>query len=93
MSQQQSLLTRSSRHIHANRLLVLVELLGDGNNAEDANAFDFASSGDKLIHWTRTPSAWLDNKKLIGAKGSLVSDADTTVLGNEIKKQLKTLPN
>ena len=38
------------------RVLVLVELLRDGN-AEDANAFDFAPSGDKLIHWTRTPSA------------------------------------
>lgn len=73
------------------RVLVLVELLGDGN-AEDANAFDFAPSGDKLIHWTRTPSAWLDGKKLIGAKGSLVSDADTTVLGNEIKKRLKDSP-
>ena len=38
------------------RVLVLVELLRDGN-AEDANAFDFDPSGAKLIHWTRTPSA------------------------------------
>ncbi|CAJ1953986.1 unnamed protein product [Cylindrotheca closterium] len=73
------------------RVLVVVELFGDVK-AEEANAFDFSPAGDKIVHWTRTPSVWTDEQKLIGALGSTIADADTIILGNAIKKRLKDSP-